>query len=195
MFTSQAIGPATSDRIVVVGLSFSGTNSPSMDIPVNGVTIAGFTATQGAYSRPAGGGAEAIYYALVTSGTTATIGVTGYGSGFINEIIINTATITGSAAGSITSTYLAPTYSNGLTTSPSITVPTNGVVVICDVSNNNGGASTSTWSNATRDNDQYDGNTFGLTGTMAHLTASATVSLTSVAGGGPAGWIAAAFQP
>ena len=194
MFTSQAIGTASSDRIVVVGISWTGTSSTNMDIPSNGVTIGGVTATQAVNSRPSSKG-HAIFYALVTSGTTATIGITGYTNGWIDEIIINTATITGSATASVASTNVTPAYSSGLSTSPSITIPTGGVGVIASVAINNGGVSTSNWTGATPANDQYDGNVSGITGTMAYLTASGTVTETSVNGGGPTGWVVAVFQP
>lgn len=194
MFTSQAIGTASSDRIVVVAISWTGTSSTNMDIPSNGVTIGGVTATQAVNSRPSSKG-HAIFYALVTSGTTATIGITGYTNGWIDEIIINTASITGSATASVASTNVTPAYSSGLSTSPSITIPTGGVGAIAALSINNGGVSTSTWSGATKDNDQYDSNVAGITGTMAHITASGTVSETGVNGGGPTGWVVAVFQP
>jgi hypothetical protein len=96
LFTTQAIGTASSDRIVVVGISWKGTASAGMDIPSNGVIIGGVTATQGAYLRGTNSRATALYYANVPTGTTATIGITGYSNGFIDEIIINTGIITGS---------------------------------------------------------------------------------------------------
>ena len=88
-----------------------------MDIPSNGVIIGGVTATQAVYSRPSARG-HAIYYANVPSGTTATIGITGYTNGFINEIIINTAIITGSATTSVANTNTAAAYASGLSATP-----------------------------------------------------------------------------
>jgi hypothetical protein len=195
LFTTQAIGTASSDRIVVVGISWKGTASAGMDIPSSGVTIGGVTATQGAYLRGTNSRATAIYYANVTTGTTATIGITGYSNGFIDEIIINTGIITGSGTTSNPSniTSVPPGYSSG-TTGQAVTVPTNGVSVICAISDNNGFAPTSSFSNATLDKDQYDTNTFGNTGTMAHLTASATVTM-GTNSGASTGWVAINFQP
>jgi hypothetical protein len=46
----------------------------------------------------------------------------------------------------------------------------------------------------TLDKDQYDTNTFGNTGTMAHLTASATVTM-GTNSGASTGWVAINFQP
>ncbi len=195
MFTNQAIGTASSDRFVVVAIAWLGTGAAGMDIPSNGVTIGGVTATQAVYSRPSSRG-HAVYYANISTGTTATIGITGYTNGFIDEIVINTAIITGSATTSSPSNDVTPAYANGLTTSPALTVPVRGVSIISAVSVNNGSTSApSTWTGATLDNDQYDTNTLGITGSMAHLTVSATVTENSVNGGGPTGWVVAAFQP
>jgi hypothetical protein len=195
LFTTQAIGTASSDRIVVVGISWKGTASAGMDIPSNGVIIGGVTATQGAYLRGTNSRATALYYANVPTGTTATIGITGYSNGFIDEIIINTGIVTGSATTSVASniTSVPPGYSSG-TTGQSVTVPASGLSVVCAISDNNGFAPTSSFTGATLDKDQYDANTFGNTGTMAHLTASATVTM-GTNSGASTGWVARNFQP
>jgi hypothetical protein len=196
MFTSQAIGTAASDRVVVVTISWTGSSSSNMDIPTNGVAIGGVTATRAVYSRPGSKG-TAVYFALVTTGTTADIGITGYSNGWVDEIIINTASFTGSAAASVLSANndVTPAYPNGLTTTPTITIPTGGPGVIAEIATNAGSAGNTTWSGATLVNDQYDSNPSGITGSMARVSATGTVSQLTVSGGQPTGWVAAVFQP
>src|SRR5437899_9203515 len=48
-FAAASIGTASSDRVVVAGISWQGTSSANMDITA--VTIGGITATQVAYNR------------------------------------------------------------------------------------------------------------------------------------------------
>jgi hypothetical protein len=52
-FAAASIGTASSDRIVVAGISWQGTASTNMDITA--VTIGGVTATQVAYNRSSAG--------------------------------------------------------------------------------------------------------------------------------------------
>jgi hypothetical protein len=141
--------------------------------------------------------AHAIYFANVPTGTTADIGVTGYTNGFITTIIINLATIKGSATTSVAGTNTTAGYSNGLTTSPSLTVAANGVIIIDAYGDaDNTGTPVTSWTGATLDKDQWDGVSFGVVGSMAHLTVSATVTETGIThSGSPTGWVAAGFQP
>jgi len=196
MFTGVAIGSASTDRFVVVSIAFQGTDGTQMDIPSNGITIGGVTATQAAYSRTSGHGA-AVYFANVTTGTTATIGVTGYSNGYINAIIIGVGTIKGSATTSSPSNDITPAYPNGLTTTPTITVPANGVSIISEIAVPNGGTTVpSVWSGIVGNaltTDTWDG--FATGGGQGYLTTSATVSEVSVPLGGPSGWVVANFQP
>src|SRR5438105_3309108 len=61
-FAAASIGTASSDRIVVAGISWQGTASTNMDITA--VTIGGVTATQVAYLRSSAR-AHGIWYAAV----------------------------------------------------------------------------------------------------------------------------------
>jgi len=194
-FTAKSIGTASSDRYVVVTLGWRGSNASGMDIPTNGVTIGGVTATRAAYDRSASN-AQGVWFAAVPTGTTANIVIGGWTNGFVDAICLNVGTIKGNASLTNPSNVTTPAYPNG-STATAVTVPSNGVSVIASVTaNNNTGAPVTSWTGgAVLDKDQTDGPvSFGATGSMSHLTTSGTITMSSANNGGAWGWVAANFQ-
>lgn len=194
-FTAVPIGTASADRFVVVDIAWlCAANSASADI--GSVTIGGVTATQAVYDRETVRG-HAMWFANVPSGTTANVVVGGFSNGFVNSVVANVGIIKGSATTSVGNTLITDKYPNGAN-ALAVTVPSNGVSVIssyADGGNPAATASTSWAPNATKDADTNDGVNFGVLGSMAHLTASATVTATYTGIGGSGGWVAAGFQP
>jgi hypothetical protein len=192
-FAAASIGAASSDRIVVAGISWQGTASTNMDITA--VTIGGVTATQVAYNRSSAR-AHGIWYAAVPTGTTAVVSVT-YVNGWVDSLVLNVGTITGSATTSAPggTGITAGAYPAG-STNVSVTVPANGVTVIdsyADVT----AAPVTTWTgtfSSSADKDEWVGI---VGGSMTHLTASsATANLTAVTNcNGTWGWVGANFSP
>jgi hypothetical protein len=139
---------------------------------------------------------ESIWYGNVPgAGTTATITIGGYANGYITSFVFNVGVIKGSTTTTAASPVTSTTYSGGATPT-AVTVPTNGLAVISAYSDNNSATTgvTSSFTNATLDKDQSDGVSFGQTGTMAHLSASNTVTMTSTTVS-LFGWVATGFQP
>lgn len=199
VFTGKSIGSASSDRVIVVGISVLGAAvSSSMDITTVEIDSGGgyVPMTLGVYAR--GGSsqvAEGQWFLNVPTGTTANIRVSGYLNGFITTMIINVGALKGSATASVSSTSTGATYSNG-TTPTSVTVAANGMGIITAlVVNSSSGPPISAYSSATLDKDQSDGASFGSTGSMAHLSSSATVTGSATNFGGAMGWASASYQP
>jgi hypothetical protein len=189
-FTAVAIGAASADRIVCVSLAWLGTSSPSMDITT--VTIGGVTATQAVYLRSSAR-ANAVYYAVVPTGTTANIVVSGYTNGFVESIVANVGIMTGSVGASVASTNTASGYPTG--GAQAITVPTNGMCVIAGYADSNGTPNTSiAYTNATGQS-ITNGVPFQLTGSIGHRGSSATITQNVTNISGADGWISAQFQP
>jgi hypothetical protein len=138
---------------------------------------------------------------LVTAGTTAAINLT-YVNGWVDSVVLNVGTITGSATASVASTVTTKAY--GISPGAgdaTVTVPSSGVSVLqAFIDTDLAGPTVTTWTgtfSASADKDQWSGVAFNLTGSMTHVTAtSAIVNLTSVTNnGGTWGWIGVNFQP
>jgi hypothetical protein len=90
-FTSVGIGVATADRIVAVCAAINATSATTYGI--SSMTIGGIAATMAV--RSSNNKNAAIAYAVVPSGTTATIVVTLTGSGTPGRCVVNAYRITG----------------------------------------------------------------------------------------------------
>ena len=197
-FASVAIGTASSNRIVVVCFqNRKPLGSANGDLAT--VTIGGVGATKATGTPSTNANATEIWYAPVPTGTTATISVT-FSSGFLDGIQPMVGILTGSATTSNSSNQTAAGYPAASTNAntAAITVASGGVAVLCGIADSNSGVSSS-WTNATKDvppNDVgYLANGSGFTGTLAHASASATVTETVTGSGGVSGWVSASFQP
>jgi hypothetical protein len=190
-FTAVAIGTASSDRIVCVALAWLGTSSPNMDITT--VTVGGITATQAVYNRN-GARAHALWFALVPTGTTANIVVSGYTNGWVESIVANVGIMTGSDAASVATTTTSAAYSSG-STPTAVTVPSNGMCVLSAYADSNGTPNTSiSWTNATGAS-SHNGVAFQVTGGIAATDTSTTITQSVTGAGGADGWVSAEFQP
>lgn len=116
-FTAANIGTASSDRIVVVAVN-------TTNVVATAVTVGGISATKAVQEATILSGLQ-IWYAAVSSGTTANIIVSAGGS--FGEVTIQVGKLTGATA--------TPTATNTATpgvadpSSITITVPTNGVAL------------------------------------------------------------------
>lgn len=146
-----AIGTATADRLVV--LAISALNTTSSD-GFDSVTIGGVSATLAVeVIRTTGVGFSfcSIYWANVTSGTTATIDLTFTGDDIACEVevyrVVGADTVT-----PVTDTGTGSVASGNV--SDSVTIG-NGSVTIAAVQDgvNTGAAGTTAWTNATEDRD------------------------------------------
>lgn len=195
-----AIGTASSDRIVAVSFTGLGaTNTASSQL--SAVTIGGVSATAALQSITSSRVAE-IWYALVTSGTTATISATvAGGSGFIDDLEVAVFTLTGSATASVSGTVTTAAYPNGFSNTNTATIPTipsGGVAILVgqgDSSNTSVGSFS--WNNgATQDYQQRYAIAGGANvSDHAHSTTSGATTETMTSGNGGSGWVAAVFQP
>jgi hypothetical protein len=202
-FTGKAISTQSADRIVVVTISvlqaglLAGCVITSVTVDPN-ASGSPVSLTQDAIG---GGGttnarAEYVFRGLVTgAGTTATIAISGYSNGFITSFAFNVGVMKGSATASVASTLTTPTYPSGVATN--VTVPANGVSVISTYSDNDAPTTgvTTTYNSAAADKDQTDNASFGLTGSMYHLTGSATPLTVASTTSSAFGWIAVNYQP
>jgi len=140
-FNSCPIGTATSDRLVVVCAMINAVSSTTYGI--SGVTIGGVAATLAVSSSL--GKNSAIYYRLVSTGTTANVVVTLSGSGTPGRCAAGIFTVKGYT--NATPEFVGSAYSD--TSVASVSVPINvssgaAAVACCYVGNN--GTSTATWS-------------------------------------------------
>lgn len=132
-FTSQAIGTASSDRLVIVGIMH---NTASLSQQVTGVTIGGVSATS--IIAPSAGVALSLFTLKVTTGTTATIVVTLNGNAVNCGIQVYTLKNYKSATPNFTTT-------NAVNSPPqSVTATENTVVMAMATTSTT--ASTLTWS-------------------------------------------------
>jgi hypothetical protein len=203
-FPSVPIGTASADRFVVVAISWKGAGASNGDVSPTGVIVNGVTLTPAVdmWTNATGRGA-AIFYGLVTSGTSVTVSVTSVGgTGWWDEGLVTIGTFTGSATASVASTIGnlgSPTppapYQGGVNSNAaSVTVPANGLAVLATFSGDSPGVADTTWTNATKD--LHTNLTASTAQSVAHTATSNTV--TAVVSGNAAdgsGWVAAVFQP
>lgn len=126
-FTSQSIGTASSDRVVLV-VACAVTSSPGTTI--SGVTIGGTSATSLVSTTGGSTGnylPAAIYALLVSSGATANIVVSTSNSS--SRAGIGVYTLTGSRGSSTTYNTSSSTSASGGSLSASINIPGNGAVL------------------------------------------------------------------
>lgn len=171
-FTSVNIGTAAADRYVIVctGQTSNG--------PVTAVTVNGVSATQAVDSVGTSGAESALWYANVTSGTSVTIDVT-LTAGFpsfagIAVGTINTATPT---PGTTSSNPGAAFRNDPQTTAASVTVPSNGIAVLCAATTNVN--ATPTYNNWNANYNIVSGTSFQLL--LGNLSATGTPSVSGFA--------------
>jgi hypothetical protein len=197
---SAALGPPTSDRIAVVGISWdgasSGANSDMTTVTVGGVTLSAAPAV-GFFTSQFGSG---VWLGLIgtSGGATPTVTVTSLGgTGWVNEAVVSVGYVTGSATASVASTVSTGYQAASVVNSAGITVPTGGVAILNGFSGNSPGTATTAWTNATKDTDGVVPASTNTAGSLAHATASATVTQTVTNNGsnGNAGWVGIVLQP
>lgn len=172
-----AIGPASSDRIVVVCLlqASNGTTTPTY----NGSNT--FTVAAGNASAAAN---AVILYANITSGTTMVISFPGGAADFTFGVGYFTGQSGGGAATMINPQVVTTNDPQPLNTTTPITfvVPASGIGIACGGGPANGGAGlVFTWTGTT--NSAGDENAFGTginsQASMAHMISSAAASVSS----------------
>ncbi len=176
-FSNVNIGTATSSRIVVVGAE----DYDAPACPMASVTIGGTSATEATTTTE---GRTSLWYASVSSGTSANIVLTCTGGGSFENVGIQVGTLTG-AIPTPASTGVFNFAYEPQPQSVTATVPANGVGVIFAAE---GEASTSTppvpsWTNATGDSysNDTDGDSNPVQIILAHtyVPGSQTPSLSS----------------
>lgn len=170
-YSSQSIGTASDDRVVVVVVGTELASSAPTDCTIDGVraTAAGSGATQGAMN-------SRIYYLPVPTGTTADIAVT-YGStnptAAQNRIAVYS--ITGGSLAPSNAGDVADTDADPITTG-SQTIPTNGgMLAICADAD---GATARTWTGITEDIDTNDGGSLAFRFSTGKSTTGGAVTTT-----------------
>ena len=145
-FSNVSIGTASAGRVVVVGV---GNSNGANDDGILSVTIGGTSATEATSSDP-GKDHASLWYATVATGTTTSIVVT-CNSGAFELAGVLVGEITGASPATPTATGIHPSNATAdpqaIPLSGSITVPSNGVVVVFG-NGNSTGAQTITWTGA-----------------------------------------------
>jgi hypothetical protein len=151
-FASQAIGPASPDRYVIVCIGSRANSARS----ISSVTIGGIAATAVVTANNATAGADmaAIYIALVPTGTTASVVVTF--SGAMLRCVIGVYSMVQNGRATATNTNTATP--SGTTPTTTLTVPSNGSLVAAVWAQSSVSASV-TWTGPTEDFDLQPGDT------------------------------------
>ncbi len=138
-FSSMSIGPARSDRVVIVCV---GADAGSGSGTISSVTIGGITATQivSAASGTSGHSTAGIYAALVPTGTTATIVVNVSNSYSRCTVVVYTMTGTG---GKFTATNTSTATNSTSLSISGLTGKVNGCALAVADCANSGGTSVS----------------------------------------------------
>lgn len=149
-FTSQAIGTASADRVVVVAVFFNSGSS----ITCSAVTVGGNSATSivSAVNAPAASTGAHLWAVNVTSGTTATIDVTLTGTSVRASIIVWTITGTGGS----TTAHNTATSTSGDPTSTTVNTLAGGCIIAAAYTANSG-TNSATWSGVTENVDAVPG--------------------------------------
>lgn len=173
-FTSAAIGTASGDRLVIVGIVIGKDSGTWSANPVSSMTIGGISATQVGSQLLCEGtttAALAIFAASVPTGTTANIVATLAANGAADIVIWN--------ATGLSSTTASDTKSDNATPfTQSLTVPVGGFGIGLA-----GGESVTswTWSNMTERSDAASG-IYVASGADTTSTGSISVTATNAAG-------------
>jgi hypothetical protein len=166
-----AIGTASASRIVMVGYEH---NNPTGDTPtLNGTPMTLAAGTGNASSN------ASIWYAAVSSGTTATFG---YGAG-TSGVGVVVSTISGQSAGAAATPVNPTTYTatGAQPLSLTATVPSGRVCFTVGAGAFGTGPGTFTWTGTTSGSgDRATGNANNITGS-AHATATGTVTVSNTA--------------
>lgn len=180
-YTAQSIGSASSDRVVIVGVT--GVNVQASAVTVGGISASKIaTATDGATEN------VTLWTASVPTGTTADIVVTMTGSEVRNGIAV------WSKVGGVGSTTVATTgaVSNGPATT-SINVPSNGGLVAMVVWAGSGSTPSATWAGPTLD---YNSGTIeastGASGASKNYTSAQTGLTVTATNSSSTSWYAMA---
>jgi hypothetical protein len=203
-FSNVNIGTASSDRVVVVGFTDDDDNCPISSVSIGG-TIAALAVQSS--SNDASSYNSSLWYANITSGTTANIVVACSGGGAFNLVDILVGTLTGESSAAPTATAIhysdASPDPQSIPTSTPMTVPSNGAAVIF-ASAPSSGANTVTWTNTSNSSGDYYNATSAdnsMSTLLAHSYASGSETYTvegSVGNGfgfGGFAGVAAAWQP
>jgi hypothetical protein len=175
-FTSASIGTASLNRLVVVAV---GNQSSSGGVTLNSVTIGGINATKARSDASANSGVTStteIWYAIVPTGTTATIVCT-YSATCVRCCIViwalyNLQSPTPFATGGVSG-------NNGTTNTASINIPVKGIAIAFS---RHDSVTTGTYTNITENADfQFDGDT-ALAGSGFFLTGDSARSITTTYG-------------
>lgn len=184
-FNAVAIGTASADRVVVVGVSSGQTGTTTRTCTV---TVGGVTATQIQFTRvgPTNSTHGGMYAVPFPSGTTANIVLTF--SGTQSRCGIQVWALTGTN-GVETPAFSAIVSSSGTAASVSTSVNTvaGGTCIGMFSDGTPGAANTTSWTNLTEDNDTvvelsvYSGaHTNGTTGSSLTVTATESASTSSM---------------
>lgn len=186
-FTAAGIGTASSDRLVVVSASGNASSDPNSN--VSSLTIGGNAATIVDQITTTGGGMVcALYYLLVTSGTTADIAVT-FGEGQ-SHAAIGVWAITGWGSQTPTDSDKAQSSTGVSQSLSTVTIDSNGGAVFGYGDDVNAGT---TWTNATEDYDDAVEAADQQSG--AHTTTAGTPTVTADGATGNLCMVGAAWGP
>jgi hypothetical protein len=199
LFTGIGIGTAAADRIVGVGISYSGVAAnPNSELVITANSGA-ITFTKGSGVITSGRGfGLGVWFALIPSGTTIdlsinNVGGTGYTEpdGFAFQVF----NLNGSATASVASTNYTADYGVGvssISTSGAITIPTGGIAIM--VGDTHPTTGTVTWVNATNDAQYVDA--AGDILALAHtITSGNVVTMNAINATGEIGFSVTVFQP
>ena len=174
-FSSQSLGTASSDRVIVVALAYEDED----DLTVSTITLGG-TEMNLAVSEIATNGDDNevfLYYLSSSSGTTADVAVT-FTGGTANGVGIDVYSLTGIASSFPQDTMTDSSISSGTTLSGNIDLKADGVA-IC-VASHVDETDTWAWTNATEQSDYSTGATYGRN-SSASITSSSDSTITVTA--------------
>ena len=168
-YTSQAIGTAASNRIVIVGV----TNYSASSSRPSSVTIGGISATGIGTGISDGNCHASIWYAAVPTGTTATIAVNygaanGYNNIFVWSIYGNATTVGYTATGGVSNATVSGVNAN-----------TGAFTCACVASN---GTVPITWSGSLTQDAQLSGGAGSAHGCSSTLGALSGATVTAICG-------------
>jgi len=187
-FSNQAIGTATSDRVVIV--NFGSLKETSAAYSVTSVTIGGVAATQAYSAQTQTSYGLSSYYATVPTGTTADIVIVH--SANMNRCGIQVVTTTN--IGKLHQVALAEASSGSDALSFAVDVPAAGSLVVGYVYDTN--SSSQTWTELTENFDEQISATHYHSGAIKNYSSAATPTITADPSGSATTFgLVAVFQP
>ena len=186
-FSNQAIGTATSDRVVIV--NFGSLKDTSATFSVTSVTIGGVSATKIHSAQTLTSFGLSSYYATVPTGTTADIVIVH--SANMNRVGIQVVTTTN--IGEFHQVALAEASSGSDALSFTVDAPAGSLVVgyVYDT-----GSSSHTWSELTENFDEQVSTTHYHSGAIKNYSSAATPTITADPSGSSATFgLVVVFQP